>query len=97
MANGDLGYIDVIAEECPNLDIFGTNVYRGISARDLYQVVEDKMGLPVMFTEFGADAFNAVTMKEDQLAQARLLLGQWREIYEHVGRQGPRGQRRSAA
>lgn len=82
MANGDVGYIDIIAEECGNLDVFGTNVYRGISARDLYQVVKDKLGVPVMYTEFGADAFNAVTMQEDQLTQARYLLGQWQEIYE---------------
>ncbi len=27
--------------------------------RDLFQVVKDKLGVPVMFTEFGADAFNA--------------------------------------
>ena len=82
MANGDVGYIDIIAEECKGLDIFGTNVYRGISARDLYQVVKDKLGIPVMYTEFGADAFNAITMQEDQLTQAYFLLGQWREIYE---------------
>ena len=59
IANGDLQYIDIIAEECQGLDVFGTNVYRGISARDLFQVVDDKLGIPVMFTEFGADAFNA--------------------------------------
>ena len=61
MANGDLQYIDLIAEECQGLDVFGSNVYRGISARDLFQVVKDKLGVPTMFTEFGADAFNAIT------------------------------------
>jgi hypothetical protein len=30
MANGDIQYLDIIVEECPNLDIFGTNQYRGI-------------------------------------------------------------------
>ncbi len=88
MANGDVGYIDIIAEECPNLDVFGTNVYRGISVRDLYDVVEEKMGIPVMFTEFGCDAFNAVTMQEDQAMQARYLIGQWQEIYEQSAGKG---------
>ena len=88
MANGDLGYIDIIAEECKGLDILGTNVYRGISARDLFQVVHDKLGVPVMFTEFGCDAFNAITMKEDQLSQAYFLLGQWKEIYEQSAGKG---------
>jgi hypothetical protein len=82
MANGDLQYIDIIAEECKSLDILGSNVYRGISARDLYYVVKQKLGIPIMYTEFGADAWNAKEMREDQLTQARYLIGQWREIYE---------------
>ena len=91
IANGDLQYVDLIAEECRGLDVFGTNVYRGVSARDLFQVVHDKLGLPVMFTEFGSDAFNAVTMQEDQAMQARYLLGQWREIYEQSAGKGRAG------
>lgn len=82
IANGDLQYIDLIAEECEGLDILGTNVYRGISARDLFQVVKDKLGIPVMFSEFGADAWDAKNMREDQTTQARYLLGQWQELYE---------------
>ncbi len=88
IANGDAQYLDIIAEECEELDIFGTNVYRGISARDLFQVVRDKLGVPVMFTEFGADAWNAREMREDQAAQARYLLGQWQEIYEQSSGKG---------
>ena len=82
IANGDIQYIDIIAEKCRGLDILGSNVYRGVSARDLFQVVKDKLGVPVMFTEFGADAWNAKEMHEDQATQARYLLGQWQEIYE---------------
>ena len=82
ISNGDVQYIDIIAEECGNLDIYGTNVYRGISVRDLFQVVKDKLGIPVVFTEFGADAWNAKEMREDQATQARYLVGQWEEIYE---------------
>ena len=88
MANGDLQYIDIIAEECQGLDIFGSNVYRGISARDFFQVVKDKLGVPTLFTEFGADAFNAAAMVEDQATQAYYLLGQWREIYEQSAGKG---------
>ena len=91
MANGDVQYIDIIAEECRNLDIFGTNVYRGISARDLFDVVKEKMGIPVMFTEFGSDAWNAKEMREDQEMQARYLIGQWQEIYEQSSGKGRAG------
>lgn len=88
MANGDLQYFDIIAEEVPNLDIFGSNVYRGISFRDFFERVDETMGIPVLFTEFGADAFNARTFAEDQPAQARYLIGQWREMYEQAAGQG---------
>jgi hypothetical protein len=88
MANGDLQYIDIIAEQCKGLDVFGSNVYRGISARDYFDVVRQKLNVPTMFTEFGADAFNAVSMKEDQATQAYYLLGQWREIYEQSAGKG---------
>ncbi len=82
ICNGDLQYIELIAEECPTMDVLGTNVYRGISVRDMYDEVEEKLGVPVLFTEFGSDAYNAREMREDQLMQARYLIGQWEEIYE---------------
>ena len=88
IANGDVQYIDIIAEECTHLDVFGTNVYRGISVRDLFDVVAEKLELPVMFTEFGSDAYNAREMREDQAMQARYLVGQWREIYEQSAGKG---------
>ncbi len=91
MANGDLQYIDIIAQETKGLDIFGSNVYRGVSFGDFFKVVKEKLDLPVMFTEFGADAYNAREMREDQLSQARYLLGQWREIYEHSSGKGLEG------
>jgi hypothetical protein len=91
IANGDLQYIDLIAKECPGLDILGANAYRGKSMGDLYAVVKAKLGLPVMFTEFGADAFDARRGQEDDLTQARYLLAQWREIYEQSAGKGKVG------
>ncbi|MDT8324449.1 MAG: glycoside hydrolase family 2 TIM barrel-domain containing protein, partial [Bacteroidota bacterium] len=88
IANGDLQYIDIIARETKDIDIFGTNMYRGISFRDAFQVVKEKLGMPILFTEFGADAFNAREMREDQRTQARYLLGQWQEIYEQSSGKG---------
>ncbi len=88
MANGDVQYIDIIAEEVQDLDVFGANVYRGISFLDLFQVVKETLGLPVMFTEFGSDVWNAREMREDQEMQTRYLLGQWEEIYEQSSGKG---------
>ena len=91
MANGDIQYLDIIAEECPGLDIFGSNQYRGISVRDMNQRVKDAMDIPLLYTEFGADAFNAKEMREDQTMQARYLIGQWQEIYERSYGKGLEG------
>lgn len=90
-ANGDLQYLDIIAKEAKGLDVFGTNVYRGASFRDLFDRVKASMGIPVMLTEFGADAWNARDMREDQLSQAKYLLAQWQEIYEQTAGHGRAG------
>ncbi|NQV14307.1 hypothetical protein HQ531_02530 [bacterium] len=88
IANGDLLFVDIIAEEIENLDVFGSNVYRGISFGDFFQVVKDKLDVPVLFTEFGADAFNAKEMREDQENQSKYLLANWQEIYEQSSGKG---------
>lgn len=88
IANGDLLFVDIIAEEIDNLDVLGSNVYRGISFGDFFQVVKDKLGVPVLFTEFGADAFNAMELREDQENQTKYLLGNWQEIYEQSSGKG---------
>ncbi len=88
MANGDLQYLDLIAQEVRGLDIFGSNVYRGQSFGDFFARVKATLGVPVLFTEFGADAWNARESREDQLNQARYLMAQWREIYEQTAGKG---------
>jgi len=84
MANGDLLFLDIIVEEVPDMDIFGANVYRGVSFTDLYDRVKNEYGKPVLLTEFGADAFNARTNREDQVCQAYYKHGNWREIYQQA-------------
>lgn len=91
MSNGDIQYLEIIAEEVKGLDLFGSNVYRGISARDLFDRVKATLGIPVLLTEFGSDAFNARLMREDQEMQARYLIGQWEEIYEQSAGKGRAG------
>jgi hypothetical protein len=39
---------------------------------------------PILFTEFGADAYNAIEGSEDQKAQAYYMLNNWKEIYENA-------------
>lgn len=84
LCNGDLLFMDIIVEECPDVDIFGTNMYRGISFGDAFQRVKDEYNKPIMFMEFGADAFNAIDNQEDQYSQAYYMTGNWKEIYENA-------------
>ena len=62
-----------------NIDIFGSNVYRGSSSGDIFKVVKDKLNKPFMYGEFGSDAYNAREAREDDVAQARYLVAQWQE------------------
>jgi len=91
LCNGDLLFLDIIARDCPDVDIFGTNVYRGVSFGDLFERVKKEYGKPVLFTEFGADAFNAITSEEDQKSQAYYMVGNWKEIYENAAGNGKAG------
>lgn len=91
ICNGDLLFLDIIARDCPDIDIFGTNVYRGISFTDLYDRVKNEYGKPVLLTEFGSDAFNALSNTEDQNMQAQFLKGNWKEIYENAHGAGKAG------
>lgn len=91
MCNGDLLFIEIIAEECKDVDIYGTNMYRGVSFGDAFQRVNDLLNKPIMFTEFGADAFNARDNQEDQMSQAYYMVGNWKEIYENAAGLGKVG------
>jgi len=84
ICNGDLLFLDIIADECKDVDIYGTNMYRGVSFGDAFQAVKDKLNLPIMFTEFGSDAFNAIENQEDQKMQAYYMVNNWKEIYENA-------------
>ncbi len=91
IVNGDVQYIDLIAELMPDLDILGTNVYRGKSFTGLWAEVDQKLDLPILFFEFGSDAFNARSFQEDQMSQAIYLRDQWKEMYNKSAGNGEEG------
>ncbi len=91
ICNGDLLYLDIVKEECTDIDIYGTNMYRGISFGDAFQRVKDELDLPILFAEFGADAFNARDNQEDQYTQAYYNVGNWRDIYQNAAGLGKAG------
>jgi len=91
IVNGDIQYIDLIAELCPDIDLLGSNVYRGPSFTSLWKDVEERLDLPVVLFEFGSDAFNALERREDEVSQARMLRDQWLEMYNKAYGNGEEG------
>ncbi len=97
IVNGDIQYLDLIAEYGKDWDLLGINAYRGISFDNveagnyLWKNVKEKLDLPIVFMEFGSDAFNARDFAEDQEGQASYLRGQWQEIYRKSYGNGEEG------
>ncbi|MFD1062249.1 glycosidase [Winogradskyella litorisediminis] len=84
LCNGDLLYLDLVAQHAPDADIYATNMYRGVSFSDAFTRVKAEYNKPIMFSEFGSDAFNALTNKEDQKMQAYYMVNNWKEIYANA-------------
>jgi hypothetical protein len=91
IVNGDIQYLDLIVEYCRGIDLLGVNAYRGISFTDLWKRASEELGLAIMLTEFGSDAFNALANSEEQSGQARLVKGNWDEIYRKSHGKGQEG------
>ena len=91
IVNGDLQYIDVIVKLCPELDLLGSNAYRGKTFTSLWKDVDKKLDLPVALFEFGSDAFNSKTGREDEMAQAEFFKTQWQDIYANAHGNGKVG------
>ncbi len=82
LINGDIQYFNIIRELVPSLDIIGINTYRGSKSYDLFFQSITRLNIPFIYTELGADAFNARTDSEDQYHQALYIRDQWEEIYQ---------------
>lgn len=91
IVNGDIQYLNLIVEECTDMDILGVNSYRGVSFTDMWQRVHNEAGLPILLTEFGSDAYNALEDREEQVGQAEIAYGNWREIYQKSYGKGEEG------
>jgi hypothetical protein len=91
ICNGDLLYLDLVAEHLKDMDIYATNMYRGVSFSDAFDRVKKELGKPIMFSEFGSDAFNALNNKEDQKMQAYYMVNNWKEIYQNAAGLGKAG------
>jgi hypothetical protein len=91
ICNGDLLFLDIIVKECQDIDILGVNMYRGATFTDAFDRVKKEFNKPLMLTEFGADAFNAIENQEDQKNQAYYMVENWKDIYTNAAGMGKAG------
>ena len=80
--NNDLGWLPVIAEMVPSMDILAVNMTRGAQAgSDFWNEARTVIDRPIILTSLGSDAWNARLNREDQYHQAMWITSQWRDLY----------------
>ncbi|MCA9398742.1 MAG: tetratricopeptide repeat protein [Candidatus Omnitrophica bacterium] len=84
--NGDTLYLDVFAENAPNIDIFTANVYRGdYGFGSFWEQVADAADRPAFITEYGSPAYaRHLTLEEGEKAQADYHKGNWLDIQTNL-------------
>ncbi len=91
IANGDLGFLDLIAKEAPAIDVFGANVYRGWHGvgRSFFEDVERWLDKPVLITEFGCPAYQLEASREAaERDQALYHFGSWVDVMDNMAGRG---------
>jgi beta-glucuronidase len=83
IASGDTLYLDIFAENCPDIDVFGTNAYRGkYGFLDLWGEVKRVVDKPAMITEYGAPSYaKGYSLQEAEDFQALYHKASWLDIY----------------
>lgn len=82
IASGDTLFLDVFAKNCPDIDIFGTNAYRGkYGFLGLWDSVKNVSGKPAMITEYGAPAYaKGYSLLEAEEFQAVYHQAAWQDM-----------------
>lgn len=86
IASGDTLFLDKYAQYCPDVDMFGANVYRGESGFGSYwESIKELTDRPAFVTEYGCPAFAyGMTKEEAEEAQAEYLKANWDDIMNNA-------------
>jgi beta-glucuronidase len=86
MCNGDTLFLDVFAQNAPDVDIYAANVYRGdYGFGSFWEQVFDASGKPAFITEYGSPAYaDYLTLEEAEEAQAQYHMGNWLDIEDNL-------------
>lgn len=83
ICNGDLFYLDICSKNCPDVDIYGSNAYRGSYGfgRSFWGNVKEVWNKPVIITEYGCPSYMECESKEiSEEKQAEYLKNAWEDI-----------------
>jgi len=83
LCNGDVLFLDIFAEEAPEVDIFGANAYRGKEGfGNFWQDVKDLAGKAALITEYGCGSYIEGQKCRGCVegAQAEYHRGNWEDI-----------------
>ncbi len=70
ICNGEVKFLDIFARECPAVDVFGLNSYRGeYGFGHLWLTAKEIADKPVLITEYGCPAHNMYVDEEESEAQ----------------------------
>ncbi len=86
ICNGEVLFLDIFAKNCPDVDVFGVNAYRGdCGFGHLWKCVKDEADKPVIITEYGCPAYsNLYSRQEAEEKQARYLKNCWLDIMSNA-------------
>jgi len=86
ICSGDVLYLDKFGINCPDIDIFGANAYRGnYGFGAFWRQVKEEVDKPAFITEFGCPAYmTGKSLDEGEEAQADYHQGSWDDIQSNM-------------
>ncbi len=87
VAVGNLGLmkLEEFPKYAPAVDIFGGNLYLGANGFGAsWRRIKETFDRPFLITEFGCDAWDSRTHKENEKMQADYHQGNWEDIQRHL-------------
>lgn len=93
ICNGDILYLDKFGKDCPDIDLFGANAYRGEYGFGRFWLdVKEEADKPAFITEYGCPAhYEGKPQKEAEDFQADYHLGSWEDIRNNCAFRGGTG------
>ncbi len=91
VGNGDVLFLDLVAQAAPAIDVFGANSYRGWHGfgRTFFEEIKRMLDKPVLITEYGCPAYQRGQSGEvAQRDQALYHFGNWVDLADNMAGSG---------